>query len=638
MPTPLVVLVLALAQEPGLHAHTESPQGTVRQGTLDVPSPDVGAETLAARAKAQEEGRSRLRSFTGFRFTDRQPESGINFMHQIVDDAGKTYKAAHYDHGNGLAVADIDGDGRYDLFFSNQLGESQLWRNLGGGRFDNVTRSAGLALPGRIGVSASFADLDNDGDQDLYLTTVRGGNVLYENDGKGRFKDISKGSALDYVGHSSSAVFFDYDRDGRLDCFLVNVGKYTTEVKGRGGYFVAYEDAFSGHLFPARTETSVLYRNLGGNRFADVSAEVGLVDGSWSGDATVADFNRDGWPDLYVLNMQGDDHYYENVGGKVFVDKSTQLFPRTPWGAMGVKAFDYDNDGDQDLLITDMHSDMFENVGPERETVKSNPAKVAAAFLQGPENNLFGNAFYENQGNGTFRERSDALGLENYWPWGVSVDDVNADGFEDVLIAASMNYPFRYGINSLLLNEGGTGFAAAEFLLGVEPRRGGSTRKPWFTLDCSGADQARKECAGQNGEVTVTGTLGTRSAAIFDLDDDGDLDIVTNELNSAPQVLISDLAAKRPIHFLELRLVGSKSNRNGLGARVTVTAGSKKLVRFLDGQSGYLSHSVLPLYFGLGEAKQADGIEILWPSGTKQLIPGPLAANQTLEVKEADAR
>jgi hypothetical protein len=207
-----------------------------------------------------------------------------------------------------------------------------------------------------------------------------------------------------------------------------------------------------------------------------------------------------------------------------------------------------------------------------------------------------------------------------------------------VLITASMNYPFRYGINSLLLNEGGTGFAAAEFLLGVEPRRGGATRKPWFSLDCAGVDRARKECAGQSGEVTVTGTVGTRSAAIFDLDDDGDLDIVTNELNAPPQVLVSDLAAKRTIHYLKLRLVGSQSNRNGLGARVTVTAGGKKLVRFLDGQSGYLSHSVLPLYFGLGDSKQADAIEILWPSGTKQTMPGPIAVDRTLEVKEAGAK
>src|SRR5206468_3102672 len=141
---------------------------------------------------------------------------GITFTHRIVDDAGRTYKAAHYDHGNGIAMADVDGDGRLDVYFVNQVGGNELWRNLGGGRFENITAAAGVGVPDKVSVSASFADVDNDGDADLYVTTVRGGNMLFENDGKGHFKNVSKASGLDYVGHSSAAVFFDYDRDGKL--------------------------------------------------------------------------------------------------------------------------------------------------------------------------------------------------------------------------------------------------------------------------------------------------------------------------------------------------------------------------------------------------------------------------------------
>ncbi len=223
-----------------------------------------------------------------------------------------------------------------------------------------------MAVPGKVSVSASFADIDNDGDADLYVTTVRGGNMLFENDGHGHFTDISAASGLDYVGHSSGAVFFDYDRDGRLDLFLVNVGRYTTNTIAGDGYkyYVAFEDAFSGHLKPERAERSILYHNEGGNRFVDVSQRTGLVDLSWSGDASVVDVNDDGWPDLYVLNMQGDDQYYENVGGKRFVKKSRQVFPRTSWGAMGIKVFDFNNDGRLDIFITDMHSDMSEDDRP----------------------------------------------------------------------------------------------------------------------------------------------------------------------------------------------------------------------------------------------------------------------------------
>ena len=175
-------------------------------------------------------------AFHDFQFTDRIAESGIAFRHRVVDDAGKTYKAAHYDHGNGLAIADVDGDGREDIYFVNQVGPNGLWKNAGGGKFQDITAAAGVAVPGKVGVSASFADIDNDGDADLYVTTVRGGNVLFQNDGKGRFSDISAASGLGYVGHSSGAVFFDYNRDGRLDLFLVNVGKYTTDTIAGAGY------------------------------------------------------------------------------------------------------------------------------------------------------------------------------------------------------------------------------------------------------------------------------------------------------------------------------------------------------------------------------------------------------------------
>ena len=221
---------------------------------VQVPTLDVGADTLAARAKAQRDTVDQFKVDHDFRFTDRLPESGITFVHHIVDDAGKHYKAAHYDHGNGIAVADVDGDGLPDIYFVSQVGGNELWKNLGDGKFKNITAAAGVGVPGKVSVSASFADIDNDGDQDLYVTTVRGGNMLFENDGHGHFKDITAASGLNYVGHSSGAVFFDYDRDGRLDLFLVNVGKYTTNNRQRpGGYYVGLPDAFKGHMFPERT-------------------------------------------------------------------------------------------------------------------------------------------------------------------------------------------------------------------------------------------------------------------------------------------------------------------------------------------------------------------------------------------------
>ena len=221
--------------------------------------------------------------------------------------------------------------------------------------------------------------------------------------------------------------------------------------------------------------------------------------------------------------------------------------------------------------------------------------------------------------------------------------DLNADGWQDVFIASSMNFPYRYGINSLLLNNRGEKFLDSEFLLGIEPRKGGQTHTFWFDLDCSTNDAqllmrwpnaAQDMCKGQYGKFTIMAPLGTRSSVIFDLNQDGALDIVTNEFNSAPQVLVSDLPQKRPINWLKVALAGTISNRNGLGATVRVVAGGRVFTQWNDGKSGYLSQSVLPLYFGLGDLTTIDRVEVDWPSGRKQVVTAGLSTNSTLRVME----
>jgi hypothetical protein len=560
--------------------------------------------------------------------------SGITFRNQVTDDSTRHYKAIHYDHGNGVAVADVDSDGKLDLFFASMVGPNELWRNLGGARFENVTERAGVALESQISVTGSFADIDNDGDPDLYVTTVRHGNHLFENDGSGRFRDITESSGTAFNGHSSTPIFFDYDRDGLLDLYLCNVGVYTTDVVGADGYYVGVLDAFAGHLKPERTEHSILFRNLGGNRFGNVTREVGLEDEAWTGDASPMDLNEDGFPDLYVLNMQGNNEYYENVEGKRFERKSREVFPRTPWGAMGIVAFDYDNDGDADIMLTDMHSDMSQEVGPELEKRKST-VHWDEDFLQSGGNSIFGNAFFRNDGDMKFTEVSDALGVEMYWPWGFSVGDLNADGFEDVFITAGMNYPFRYGINTLLLNGKGARFHDSEFVLGVEPRERGITG-PAYVIDAEGADKdlALVEAYDLTGKVEVWGSRGSRGSVIFDLDEDSDLDIVTNEFNDRPMVLLSDLSERKAVRYLKVALRGTTSNRSALGAKVVVRVQGTSYTRFHDGKSGYLAQSLYPLYFGLGEASSVDRIDVWWPSGKTQTLEGPIDINRTLEIRE----
>ena len=640
----------------GPHAQTATPEKPPKKVTrVGQPRTVFGPPELAKRRQDQLGTAADIKVFHAFKFTDQQPESGITFRHRSVEDTARTYKAVHYDHGNGIAVADVDNDGRLDVLFVTQAGGNELWRNTGGGKFENITSKAGVALPDRISVAASFADIDNDGDADLYITTVRKGNRLCENIGGGAFRDITDASGTGHKGHSSGAVFFDYDRDGLLDLFLANVGQYTSEKLRQASndgvdyeFYDGYSDAFAGHLRPERFEQSILYHNEGGNRFIDVSEQAGVQDMGWAGDAAAGDINGDGWTDLYVLNMQGADQYYQNREGKRFVRMGPEVFPQTSWGAMGIKIFDWNNDGLMDIYITDMHSDMGENIGVEREKDKSEISAAAivirGGFGTGGESDedlshatsIYGNSFFEQENPGIYKEISDRIGAENYWPWGLSTGDINADGFQDVFIASSMNFPFRYGVNSVLLNENGERFRDSEFILGVEPRRDQLSAVRWFTLDCDDEKDAEFwACDDRSGTVEIWGARGTRASVIFDLDNDGDLDIITNEFNTEPLVLVNNLTSvSAKTRYLKVSLKGTTSNRSGIGARVELKTDTGSYAQVMDGKSGYLSQSSMPLYFGLGDAGKIEEIRVLWPSGSQQVISEPKKMNTLLEIEE----
>jgi hypothetical protein len=223
----------------------------------------------------------------------------------------------------------------------------------------------------------------------------------------------------------------------------------------------------------------------------------------------------------------------------------------------------------------------------------------------------------------------------------LSSGDLNADGYEDVFIAASMSYPFRYGVNSVLLNNRGTRFLDSEFILGVEPRRDGRSAARYFDVNCSEEEFTGRTkpiltavCEGRSGKVEVWGTLGTRASVIFDYDEDGDLDIITNDLEAPPMVLTSNLTEQTDVNFLKVKLVGTKSNRDGIGARVTVHTPSQTISKVHDGRSGYMAQSSHPLYFGLGKATSVEKIEISWPSGQEQVISDSVATNDVITLTE----
>ena len=551
-------------------------------------------------------------------------EVGITFrMHFLPGEQGEVFKGNLYDHGAGLAVGDFDGDGRDDIYFLNQLGENALYRNKGDGTFEDVTAAAGVAVGDRICVAATFVDYDNDGWPDLYVTSTRGGNILFRNLGNGQFRDVTKEAGLTHVGHSQTAVFFDYDNDGWLDLLLTNTAAWTGDAFDPvTRYYPGKDGGGFNTLALSPKEHNVLYRNNGNGTFTDVTAKAGLQGRGWAGDAVAFDYNNDGWPDLFATCMFGRCQLYRNNGNGTFTDVTLEVLGRTSWGAVGAKAFDADNDGRLDLYVLDMHSDMWMGLDWEHRSLpharKSGTQKFP--YLTGPrgaydlnaveqeeefgrqagfrrDEVVYGNTFYRNQGGGRFTEVSDQAGLETFWPWGVATGDFDNDGFEDAFVPTGMGYPFYYWPNYLLMNQGDGTFRDRAAELGVEP----PARGIYLEKAINGRQAARS----------------SRAAAVADFDGDGRLEIVTNNFNDQPYFFKNQFP---PRNYVAFRLRGTKSNRDAIGAVVRVYRGDKVLARQVQGAGGYLAQSSRTLHFGLGERPQIDRVEITWPGGALQRL------------------
>jgi hypothetical protein len=566
----------------------------------------------------------------GFREVAR--ERGINFrMTFLPGEQGENFKVNLYDHGCGLAVGDYDGDGDDDVLFLNQLGGNALYRNRGDGTFDDVTAQAGpLALTDRICVGAAFGDYDNDDDQDLYVTSTRGGNALFENIGGGRFRDVTDEAGVACVAHSQSPAFFDYDNDGDLDLFVTNSAKWTSdELDGDSKYYIGPRTLWEYVKGTGGLEQNILYRNEGSGRFTDVTANARLSGKGWSGDLAAFDFDEDGNLDLFVTNMFGLSQLYRNDGRGHFDDVTHETLRRTSFGAIGCKAFDFNRDGRLDLFVADMHSDMWietherHMVQPAQKYRRFSGPKAElgkhwldweAEFMErhelGYDELLFGNSLFRNDGSGQFEEVSDPAGLESFWPWGIAVGDYDNDGYEDIYLPSGMGHPYFYWPSLLLHNDGDETFSDVASQEGIEPPADGL----FLSERIGGAPAARS----------------SRCAATADFDADGRLELIVNNFNDRPYYFKNQFPRR---HYLAFRLRGTKSNHDAVGAVVKLHLGKQLMVRQVHCNGGYLSQSSKTLHFGLGDHAQVDRAEIFWPSGRRQAVNSP-AVDRLHEIVE----
>ena len=539
----------------------------------------------------------------GVTFLDVARQSGLNAKtiyggeHKnkfLLETTGCGVAFYDYDHDDWLDIFLVNGS-RLEGFPEAQAPINRLFKNNRDGTFTDVTLKAGLAHSG-WGQGCCVGDYNNDGWDDLFVSYY-GQNVLYRNNGNGTFTDVTKQAGLlqSTTRWNSGCAFLDYDRDGHLDLFVANYIDFdikTAPLPEAAG--CAYKGIQVACGPPGlQGGKNILYHNNGDGTFTDVSVKAGMTDtiGTYALSVSVADIDNDGWPDIYVANDSTAATFYQNQKDGTFKDMAIEAGiayspDGKPQAGMGVSIGDFNRDGLLDIVKTNFAGDT--------------------------------DSLYLNLGDGTFEDHTYLSGLgvnTRYLGWGVGFFDMDNDGWLDILISNGHVYPEVDGTHI------DAPYAEHKYLY-------------------------RNLRNGQFEEVTALGGPGindpaaARGCAFGDYDNDGDIDVVVNCVNSYPQLLRCDstLPAAQARNWIKIRTVGTKSNRTGIGARISVTAPGptpdKPFTQIDEVRSGgsYYSQNDLRIHFGLDHADKAD-VLITWPSGAKDTLPA-LAANHLYVVQE----
>jgi tetratricopeptide (TPR) repeat protein/peroxiredoxin len=539
---------------------------------------------------------------------------GADYWRTVLDQACGIDIYGH----NGVAVGDMDGDGFDDLYVCQGAGlPNRLFRNRGDGTFDDITAGSGLGLLENT-ACALFADFNNDGSQDL-LVVRTDGPVLYRNDGSGNFRKHSDAFhfAKPPQGTFTGAAVADYDRDGYLDIYFCLYLYYQGAEQYK--YPSPYFDAENG-------PPNFLMRNNGDGTFRDVTAESGLNQNNtrYSFCCAWADYNQDGWPDLYVVNDFGRKNLYANQGNGKFTDVAAQAGAEDVGAGMSVCWFDYDRDGQDDLYVANMWTAAGRRVSTQDIFQKVAPEKVRALYRK----HSMGNSLFRNPGGDkTFENQTMAAGSEmGRWSWSSDAWDFDHDGFSDLYIANGMiSGTSPRDLNSffwrqVVANSPSEGQPAADY------EQGWNALNELIRADGTWSGYERNVFYTNNHDGTfsdVSGVVGmdfpedSRAFALSDFDHDGRLEVLLKNRN-APQLRLLKNVIRDLAPAIAFRLRGVKSNRDAIGAQVTVHTPAGSQAQTLRAGSGFLSQHTKEMFFGLGEAKEPLRASIRWPSGLVQ--------------------
>ena len=579
-------------------------------------------------------------------------ESGIRFSNDIHDTDSTNSMINEFGYmGGGVGIGDFNNDGLKDIFFSANQVSSRTYLNKGNNQFEDITEKAGLVTD-VWATGVSIVDINNDGFDDIYVCTYgknllrRSKNLLYINQRNLTFKEQATAYGLADTGYSSQAVFFDYDRDGDLDMYLAN---YTFNNSNVSANYIVPRD-HTGNS-PANDK---LYRNegdslhLGHPVFVDVSLQAGIKDDGYGLGVAVSDLNNDGWPDVYVANdFVSNDFLWLNNKNGTFTNCIDKAMRHQSYSSMGVDAADLNNDGLSDVVILDMLPEYNER---KKVTYSSmNYERYQAERFRGYEPEFMRNMLQLNNGNRYYNNKNAAIPffseigqLANIaatdWSWSVLLADLDNDGWKDMHITNGIGRDFINADFIEFSNETFNTIADRKDQQKKLKRKLASLNHISLGnyLYINNHDYSFKDSSKESG---IDEPSMSNGAAHADLDNDGDLDLVINNINKEAFVFINNTIQKtKPIHahFLKVILKGDGSNKHGFGAKVCLYSNGRMQMQEQNPVRGYYSSVDQDLIFGLGANTKIDSLVIIWPNGKKEIRKN-ISADSSLTFFEKDA-